>query len=104
MIQDFAVPLRDAEQFCSVLLLSSCENDQPAQFLTEQLVRDKHWKDGLRRRTLNRLLLRDELRRLFSLLDLTMPCRAREGFEELLMQVAGKEDEIPVVIGMWSNA
>ena len=54
--------------------------------------------------TLNRLLLRDELRRLFSLLDLTMPCRAREGFEELLMQVAGKEDEIPVVVGMWSNA
>lgn len=59
---------------------------------------ETQWAEGLLHRTLNRVLLRDELRRLFSLLDLSMPFKAREGFETMMMEVVGKDDEIRVSV------
>ena len=98
VLQHFAIPLKDANTLLAALLLAPCASDRAPQFLTEQEVAETQWTEGLLHRTLNRVLLRDELRRLFSLLDLSMPFKAREGFETMLMEVVGKDDEIRVSV------
>ena len=98
VLQHFTIPLKDANSLLSALLLAPCASDRPPQFLTEQQVAETQWADGFLHHTLNRVLLRDELRRLFSLLDLSLPFKAREGFEAMLMEVVGKDDEIRVSV------
>lgn len=101
VLQHFTIPLKDANSLLSALLLAPCASDRAPQFLTEQVVVEMQWGEGLLHRALNRVLLRDELRRLFSLLELSMPCKAREGFEAMLLEVAGKNDEI--LVSVWEG-
>lgn len=90
--------------FARSLLLAPPAPAQLCHFLTEKYVKKSQRSRGLAQVRLNSVLLRDELRRLFSLLQVSLPIHSLVQLEKQLLEEIGAKTEILVGIGAESDA
>lgn len=88
----------DASQLINSLLLAPPTPKDVCHFLTEDLVLKKQLSHGLLHYRLNCVLLRDELRRLFSLLHVNFSIDCVVQLEKYLLNTIGDHDTILVFL------
>ena len=82
--------------FLHSLLLAPPAPQRVCHFLTEKCAKKSQRSRGLAQVRLNSVLLRDELRRLFSLLQVTLPIHSLVQLEKHLLEEVGGKAEILV--------
>lgn len=95
-LESLFLPLSSVDKYKHPFIIDRIGANTECSYYIEDFLREKHFPQGLIGQTLNRMLCRDFLRRMFTFWKNLFPPHLLEPFIALLFTLCGEDDSIQV--------